>query len=706
MGWGGLDRPQLYFALFYRVSSTNAEANTAQITWFVARFKTKDAAHYDSAQKTHRFRHGNDVTEWQMGIQLSADVAWAWSLYGRTTTVPANRNLTFRLWINVDTYSSDSTHTYYSSVTIEGGSPYFSVDRGTKLTLPPLTLGQSATLSLKKAVSNSTCSIKAQFLHPSGGSIGSYDVVKKTIATSVTWTPPIEVASYVTDSTSIPVRFYVYTYTDDTNRDHWDQYPLPQATTYMPSSVAPSVSISVTDGNGYADMFDGRFLHSKSTFKVVSTGTESYGSPIYSYLTTITGKTEMNEDVNLTLYGEEATSDIANIVGPVTIKTTVTDGRGRSGSTTVVKTAIKYEPPTITDLAVHRCDQDGTENDQGSYVSFTFSSAVQSLSNKNTAKYWYSYKSSADTAYTSQELTALANSYAVSGHTVIIPAEQNYSYVIIVRVQDKVMMTERATQASTAATVLDFKASGHGVALGKVSEEEDTFECNYKAHFYKQVKFDVPPDLPGMTVDENLTENGTNPVQGKAIYAALKNHAAQEAGSAQAGHVKLLDQAGGSYDAGAGYAATPKALDDALNAAFEVTGGGTGRGYLAPDSFLVGNGNSAVQLKTPAQVRDTIKDDTGWKTYSTSYPCVQYRKVNDIVYICAYSGAQINLTAGSYTTVGRVDASYAPSVSIYFPANTVGGGKAIDGFVGMDGYIKLYSQVSTGYWAFSVSYPI
>lgn len=651
----------------------------------------------------HRFRVGNNVYGGSVSVNQAANTTETIDTF--TATVKSGVSTLVRYYIEV---AQNFNGTYFASVTTNDG--YINYPARTTAVFVASQMVTLVTIPTNDAytikISHPSSGAKSRITYTCGKASGTI-VEATTAATTHTWTPPASLLNQSPDSEEFEIKLTVSTY--DESKGAWYANAAAGYFTLRAkaaAAVAPSVSISVTDGNGYADIFNGNFLHSKSTFKVVSTGTESYGSPIYSYLTTITGKTEMNEDVNLTLYGEEATSDITNIVGSVTIKTTATDGRGRSGSATVVKTAIKYEPPTITDLAVHRCDQDGTENDQGSYVSFTFSSAVQSLSNKNTAKYWYLYKSSADTTYTSQELTALANNYAVSGHTVIIPAEQNYSYVIIVRVQDKVMMTERATQASTAATVLDFKASGHGVALGKVSEEEDTFECNYKAHFYKQVKFDVPPDLPGMTVDEALTENGTNPVQGKAIYAALKNHAAQEAGSTQAGHVKLLDQAGGSYDAGAGYAATPKALDDALNAAFEVTGGGTGRGYLTPDSFLVGNGNSAVQLKTPAQVRDAIKDDTGWKTYSTSYPCVQYRKVNDIVYVCAYSGAQVNLTAGAYTTVGRVDASYAPSVSIYFSANTVGGGKAIDGFVGLDGYVKLYSQVSTGYWAFSVSYPI
>ena len=44
-----------------------------------------------------------------------------------------------------------------------------------------------------------------------------------------------------------------------------------------------------------------------------------------------------------------------------------------------------------------------------------------------------------------------------------------------------------------------------------------------------------------------------------------------------------------------------------MNSAFEVTGGGTGRDFLTSGSFLVGNGNNAVSLKTPADVLSAIE---------------------------------------------------------------------------------------------------
>lgn len=208
----------------------------------------------------------------------------------------------------------------------------------------------------------------------------------------------------------------------------------------------------------------------------------------------------------------------------------------------------------------------------------------------------------------------------------------------------------------------------------------------------------------GVTVDAALSDTSTNPVQNMVIKAALD-------GKSNSGHKHSAgDITSGTLSVERG--GTNRASWQANRLIYPTQGlqGTTAFDQLihptTDGGFLRQNKTGAPFWTKPTDVLSAITSDTDWLTYSTTYPCVQYRVVNNIMYLRAYSDNQKNLSAGAYTTVGRVPTSYKPSVSIYFPANTVGGGKAIDGFVGTDGYIKLYSQVSTGYWAFSLSYPI
>lgn len=154
------------------------------------------------------------------------------------------------------------------------------------------------------------------------------------------------------------------------------------------------------------------------------------------------------------------------------------------------------------------------------------------------------------------------------------------------------------------------------------------------------------------------------------------------------------------------------AAGDITSGTLSVARGGTGKSTLTSGSFLVGNGTSAVQLKTPAQVLDAIgavKKDaaTSWTNITNSGTAVcWYWKKNGVVFIRGYSSASKNLTANTYTTVGLVPYGYRPTNAMYFTANTIAGSGKIEGVVESDGYVNLYPSYTTSYWGFTVSYPI
>lgn len=313
--------------------------------------------------------------------------------------------------------------------------------------------------------------------------------------TTINWTPPLSLATLSPGGTSVTITLQIRTFLDGSGSGGSTGYTgyLANVTFSIPANVKPSVSIAVSDGNAYAATF-GNYLHNKSTYAVAVTATPAYGSAIVSYSTVISGQTINGNAFNATYTGSTFTTDILQLVGTVTITTSVTDARGRVGTATRTVTAVQYTPPLITALSVHRCNADGTENDQGEYVAFTFSAAVQSLGSINMATYWYKYKSSAADSYTPVALPALANQYAVTDYMVIFQADSSYTYDIVVSVQDGVMTTERSVQASTAATILNLHNSGTGLAIGKVAEDENLFDIGLPTRFRESVIFDQPID--------------------------------------------------------------------------------------------------------------------------------------------------------------------------------------------------------------------
>ena len=128
-------------------------------------------------------------------------------------------------------------------------------------------------------------------------------------------------------------------------------------------------------------------------------------------------------------------------------------------------------------------------------------------------------------------------------------------------------------------------------------------------------------------------------------------------------------------------------------------------------SFLRQGTSGAPYWSKPADVLSAIggviKSDTGWLQYNpTTYPSVWYRVANDVVYVRGFSSATTSLAANTYTKVGYITGNYWADEELYFSANSLGGGKQIDGMIDSEGNIKLYVTNSTSYWAFTFSYPI
>lgn len=316
----------------------------------------------------------------------------------------------------------------------------------------------------------------------------STTICSKSKTESFAFTPPLDWSSENKTGTSVSAVYKITTYNGSTeigNNSYTKTYSIP-------SSVKPSCSITVTDAMGYADKYGG-YIKGLSKFKVVVKTTIAYGSQIASYSTSANG---------VTYTAASFTTDVIKSYGTLTVKATVKDNRGRSGSASVSKTVLDYSPPIISKLAVVRCNQNGTENDQGEYVKVTFSGSATSLNNKNTAAYVLKYKKTSETSYPSSQIITLssyANNFSVTNATYIFPAVTGSSYDVLLEIKDNFVTTSMNTSASTAFTLMNWLASGIGMAIGKVAELSGWLDVNFKARFRDKVVIDS--EWINMTLD-------------------------------------------------------------------------------------------------------------------------------------------------------------------------------------------------------------
>lgn len=292
-----------------------------------------------------------------------------------------------------------------------------------------------------------------------------YGSRKGTIATNVgtgtTWAVPLDFMNDIPNATSGSGRIYVDTYNGNTLIG--TKYTGFTAT--VPASVAPSFTFTMTDLVGkHASP-----VQNISKLQVKVTATMAYSATLRSCEVSVEG---------IRYNGTDITSGVLKKSGSQSVFVKVTDSRGRSKTVTMPVSVLAYTAPQVTSLTVHRCDEDGTSNDQGAYIRAVFSAKVTKLTNAVTdaASYVFKYKKSTASTWTEVALTTLNGLYTVTNQEQIFAADESVSYDVAVDASDKYQTTSRATSASTAFSLMDWHPDGTGLRFGGVSELSRTLQ--------------------------------------------------------------------------------------------------------------------------------------------------------------------------------------------------------------------------------------
>lgn len=324
--------------------------------------------------------------------------------------------------------------------------------------------GDTISIHMNRAVPNHTHTVRYAF----GSRTGT---IATNVETGLQWTIPSDLMDLIPNTTSGSGTIYVDTY----NGDNFIGTKWCGFTAKVPDSVKPSCTFTLDDTTDI-DVTYGSPVQHLSKIRCKVTPTLAYSSPIASYSVTIDGITQPGADV---------TSEYLTKSGSSEVKVVVTDRRGRSGTASYTMNVKPYSLPNVSYLAVHRCDADGTENEHGMYIKATFTASVHSLS--GSATYTLRYKGSVDPDFTSVVLTAVQNNYAVTNHSHIFPADDGYTYDVELKAADKHREFVRSTSASTGFTLMHFHKQGNGMAIGKVSEKENTLEIGMDVEFYGDI---------------------------------------------------------------------------------------------------------------------------------------------------------------------------------------------------------------------------
>lgn len=418
--------------------------------------------------------------------------------YSFTCTLPKNSTTTCFSVNHTWTHNADGTGSISVRTSLATGISAGTVTTSksyTPATIPRATqpslsasstpMGSAVTILTPRASGSFTHTLTYVF----GGASGT---IATGVGTSYAWTIPWALANQIPNATSGTGTIYCYTYNGNT---HIGTKTI-NFTATVPATLVPSISaIELSDPTGNAAIY-GAYVQNKSKIKVQVTASGSYSSTIRSVSITANGATST---------ANPYTSNVITASGGAkTVSVTVTDSRGRTATKTASYTVISYTSATVTSLSAFRCLSDGTEDEDGEYMNIVYAGSITALNNKNAKSFKVEYKEHNSTTWT----TALTytDSYTASGN-VILEASTEKSYDVRFTVTDAFGASVSLATVTTAFTLIDLNESGRAMAIGKVSEIDNTFECALPM-VGKKIITEAGTDLDAIGYEYGYNSNG------------------------------------------------------------------------------------------------------------------------------------------------------------------------------------------------------
>ena len=418
------------------------------------------------------------------------------TIYTKTVTVAHNadgtKTCSFSATCGINVTLSG---TYYGNVTATGTGTFDTIARASTIS----SVTSSVSVNGTNAVTVNITRAASSFTHTVVFTFGSYSKTTTDVATSTSYAIPTSWLNAIPSATSGTAKVTVTTYSGSTKIGSAVSRNF---TLTVPSTVVPTISaVTMTEAvSGIAAQFGG-FVQNKSKVAVKITAAGALSSTIKTYKTSIQGAT---------LSGASVTSGFLTKSGTSTVTITVTDSRGRTASTTRSLTVIAYAAPKITSFQGFRCLANGTENYEGTYIKAAVNFSISPVSDKNTKSYTIEYKLQSATTW-----TALTSGSVYALNSSIISASGAFgvdnSFDVRLSVKDFFTTVTSTFEIPTSFTLLDFNASGKGIAFGKVSEVADGMEIDLPMSIYKYIymggikKSDEEKDIYFQTSD-----NATN----------------------------------------------------------------------------------------------------------------------------------------------------------------------------------------------------
>lgn len=437
-------------------TSYSTENNTSEISYVLTATKSSGGGYWSSSavSPVNVVINGETVVDKKTAYDFSTSTPCTITLASGTKTIKHDDDGSKTIYVSG--YFSDGANSL-GNATVDGNVTLTTIPRASEPSCNNVILGNAVTINTNRK-SNS-------FIHTITISVnGNVQETFNNVGDSVSWTPSI--SKYTPLSIASTTMSAIITCTTYNNSTQIGSSKTCTTTLFIPDNneTKPTVTISYQEADSTMKSKNwGVFVQGKSKLAITLAGTGKYGAYISNYNATVNGETKGSSNF---------TTNYLNSSGNQTIHANVKDSRGfTSNNTSSTYNVVPYSNPTITTAIALRTDANGNENDEGTYLKYTFVASVSSVSNKNSAVYRIGYKKTTDNYYT--YVTIADSGYSLSKENQIlngVTLDTSSSYDIIFEVTDAFTTSGIGRPISSGFDLMNFNASGKAMAIGKVSE--------------------------------------------------------------------------------------------------------------------------------------------------------------------------------------------------------------------------------------------
>lgn len=400
--------------------------------------------------------------------------------YYRSSSNHTNCYVGTELASGTTTISHNSDGTKSFTIKVEAGIYQWAINCSGSNTFTLNTIARASSITSASAVTlGNACSVtwtpaSSSFTYKLKFSLGSWSYTTGTISPARTsaytytgYTIPVSVSSQLPSATTGTMTVYLYTYNGSSQVGSTASKTF---TVTVPSSVIPTISSFTLSADNSANSVIagwGLYVSGYTKVKLTASASGSNGSTISSF-TLSNAYTGTVSGSSLSYTGAKLTSS-----GSKTFTIVAKDSRGRnSASSSRSVTVYAYSNPNVSTFTVARGSTDPKK------VTVRANWTFSDVNGKNSATATLQYKRSTSSSWTTYGTIAKNSSITLTTNF-----DEQYSYNFRVNVTDTVGNTGRAEMfISTASVLLDFKAGGKGLGIGKIAET-DSMEVALDARF-------------------------------------------------------------------------------------------------------------------------------------------------------------------------------------------------------------------------------